>query len=202
MADLITPEQLHAFAPKCDGAALAPALSISADRFEINRPLRLCHWLGQLSHESAGFTRTAENLNYSAKRLTQVWPGRFPTLAEAEPYANNPNALAERVYGGRMGNAQPGDGAKFIGRGFIQITGRANYAAASAALEMPFSDDPSLAATPLGAALIAGWFWSDRGCNALADLDDVEAITRKINGGLVGLLAREELVAEAKTIWP
>lgn len=198
---MITAEQLRRFAPKCDAEAMAPSLSDAADRFAITGN-RLPNWLAQLHHESGGFTRMVENLNYSAKRLMQVWPRRFPTLQAAQPFAVNAAALAEKVYGGRLGNVQPGDGAKFIGRGLTQLTGRANYSAAAQALDLPLLDDPDLAATPAVAALIAGWFWDSRGLNALADRDDIEGITRKINGGTIGLAERKALVAKAKTIWP
>jgi len=187
---MITVDQLRRFAPKCDAEALAPALSDAAARFDITSPLRVAHFMGQLHHESGGFTRMVENLNYSAKRLVQVWPKRFPTLAAAQPFALNAAALGEKVYAGRLGNIHPGDGGKFIGRGLIQLTGRSNYSAAVIALGLPLLEDPGLAATPVAAALIAGWFWDSRGLNALADQDDIEGITRKINGGIVGLPER------------
>lgn len=198
---MITPDKLRAFAPGCDFATLAPALDAAAAEFAIDTPKRLAHWLGQLHHESAGLTRLVENLNYSAERLVQVWPSRFPNLIAAQPYARNPEKLAERTYGGRLGNTTAGDGFRFRGRGFVQTTGRANYAAAARATGLDLLNDPDLLMKPAGAARAAGVFWRDHGLNALADADKVEAITRAINGGLLGLDDRKAQVARAKTIW-
>lgn len=198
---LITADQLRQFARASDPEGVAAGLSDAAERFKINTPLRLAHWLGQMHHESAGFSRLVENLNYSAERLTKVWPSRFPTVEAARPFAHNPEALANKVYGGRMGNTAPGDGWKHRGRGWKMITGRDNYAAAGAALGLPLLDDPDLVAQPAGAALTAGWFWDSRALNTLADRDDIEAITRKINGGLIGLEDRRNQTDRAKAIW-
>lgn len=198
---MITPDKLRAFAPGCDFATLAPALDAAAAEFAIDTPKRLAHWLGQLHHESAGLTRLVENLNYSAERLVQVWPSRFPNLIAAQPYARSPEKLAERTYGGRLGNTTAGDGFRFRGRGLIQTTGRANYAAAARATGLDLLNDPDLLMKPAGAARAAGVFWRDHRLNALADADKVEAITRAINGGLLGLDDRKAQVARAKTIW-
>jgi putative chitinase len=201
MPDLISPQRLRLFAPKCDASGLAPALSAACVAWSINTPRRWSHFLGQLHHESAGFTRMVENLNYSAKRLTEVWPNRFPTLASAEPYARNPEALANKTYGGRMGNTEPGDGWKYIGRGLIQLTGRANYRLYGELLGLPLEEDPNLAHWPEPAARIAAAFWSRNNLNALADKDDLTAITRKINGGTAGLADRRIQVDRAKSIF-
>lgn len=197
---MITPAQLAQLAPNCDADTLAPALSDAAGNFGIDTVRRLANWLGQLYVESGGFTRFEENLNYSAERLCAVWPIRFPTLAIAEPFAHNPSGLAEKVYWGRLGNVNPGDGSRFIGRGLIQITGRDNYQRYGALVMEPLVRQPDLAATPVIAAEIAGAYWSAHGLNESADIDNIEVITRAINGGLTGLQDRKAAVARAKSI--
>jgi putative chitinase len=186
----ITPERLKAFAPNCYAEILAPHLQAAAERYAIDTLERASHWLGQLHVESAGLTRFWEDLNYSAKRLCAVWPGRFPSRALAQPFARNPEALAEKVYGGRMGNVRPGDGYRFRGRGLIQLTGRANYEHFAQVLGIELAHDPDLAAEPETACLIAGAYWHDKGLNAFADLGDILGLTRKINGGQTGLADR------------
>lgn len=201
---MITAERLKQLAPNIKpdvASAIAASLEEHRDEYGVTTPDRLAHFLGQVCHESGGFTRFVENLNYSAERLCQVWPGRFPNIEAAKPYARNPDALAERVYSGRMGNVNPGDGAKFRGRGLIQLTGRANYAEASRYSGLDLIEFPGQAADPAKSAKIALGYWQSRGLNALADLDDIAGITRKINGGLVGLPERRELVERAKEIF-
>ena len=131
-----------------------------------------------------------------------LWAGHTNADAAAG-YAYNPEALAEKVYGGRadLGNETPGDGWRYIGRGPIQISGRANYAAAEDGTGLPLLERPDLAETPSGGALVAGWFWRAHGLNELADADDAAAITKRINGGFVGLADRERQVARAKLIF-
>jgi putative chitinase len=196
----MTPAQLAALAPLCDAEVLAPALSAAAADSGIDTPQRLAHWLGQLDVESGGFTKFTEALGYSAERLCAVWPSRFPTLAAARPFAHNPQALANKVYDNRLGNTEPDDGWKFRGRGLIQITGRENYHRYGQLLDLDLIDRPDLAELPVNAARIAGAFWSAHGLNGLADRDDVEAITRAINGGLTGLADRRAAVARAKAV--
>ena len=197
---MLTADQLHALSPHCDSASWAPALSAAAAEWEINTPQRMAHFVGQCCEESSGLTRLTENLSYSAERLMAVWPSRFQTLASAEPFAHNPEALAVRVYSGRLGNITSDDAALFIGRGCIMITGRANYRTYAAKLGLDILKRPELAAEPVPAARIAACYWADHGLNALADTDDIEAITRAINGGEVGLEARKAWVAKAKTV--
>ncbi len=185
---------LPAVAPRARADVVA-ALIAADDRIaaaEISTPLRLAHFLAQMATESGDFTRLEEDLFYSAERLCQVWPKRFPTLAAAKPYARNPKALAEKVYGGRMGNVKPGDGWRYRGGGLMQNTGRANYRAAG------FEADPDRLRTPAGAIAAALTFWTDNGCNALADADDVEALRRRINGGDNGLPECRAYLAKAK----
>jgi putative chitinase len=196
----ITAERLHAFAPNAPAEA-AQALDAAACRFKINSPARIAHWLGQAFHESGGFTRLSENLNYSAQRLCEVWPSRFPNIEAASHFAFNPQALADKVYGGRMGNTQPGDGWRFRGGGYFQLTGRETYTAAAAGTGLDINHNPDLIRSPYGAAISAGWFWSSKGLNVLADVDDIVGITKRINGGLIGLAERKAAVARAKVIW-
>jgi putative chitinase len=168
----------------------------------IDTPLRVSHFLAQLAHESAGFSIVVENLNYSAVGLATTWPRRFRG-SDNKPNAlalgiqRKPQMIANHVYANRMGNgdAASGDGWTYRGRGLIQLTGKSNYQRAS--LEI-YGDDrlvinPDLVAEPDVAALTACWFWSSSDLNSLADLDDVAAVTRKINGGTVGLDHRKQL---------
>jgi putative chitinase len=168
--------------------------------YEITTPLRLAHFMAQTHVESMGYTRLVESLNYSAKRLTQVWPGRFPSLAAAAPFANNPEALANKTYGGRMGNTQPGDGWRYIGRSIKQITGRENYAKCAVRTGLDLLNHPELAADPEHSVHIACDYWGSRCINPLADADDIVAVTKAINGGLNGLPDRKAQLARAKAL--
>lgn len=199
----ITAERIRLFAPQSAYLIWGPSLDAAARKFEINTPRRIQHWLGQLHHESGGFTRLRENLQYSAARLCEVWPRRFPTPDSTAGFAYNPEALAEKVYGGRadLGNETAGDGARYIGRGPLQITGRANYAAAEDGTGLPLLERPDLAETPTGGSQVAGWFWQAHGLNELADQDDIGGITKRINGGFIGLPERERQVSRAKMIF-
>lgn len=180
-------------------ADLGKGAAVHFPAYQIDRPLRIAHWLAQFGHESAGFRLFIENLNYSAGRMCAVWPSRFPTLAAAKPFANNPQALAERVYGGRMGNDQPGDGWRFRGRG-PQLTGRANYTACAARTGLDLIGDPDLAADPEHFVHIASDFWAQSCCNPLADADDIVTITKRINGGKIGMEDRRRLLARAMKV--
>jgi len=174
----------------------AGPLAVTCKRFDILTRLRLAHFVAQLGHESQNFSRVEENLNYTAPRLREVFGERFATNAMAEPYVRNPIALANLVYSGRNGNGPiaSGDGWTYRGRGLIQLTGRANYRAAGAALGIPLEADPDQARSPWNACLIAGWFWSMRKCNADADLGEagLAAVTKKINGGRHGIEDRAD----------
>lgn len=143
-------------------------------------------FLGQILHESAMLTRIEENLNYStAERICAVWPSRFRTVADAAPYVRNSPGLANKVYGGRMGNMQPNDGWRYRGRGLIQITGRANYAALGAALGLALLDDPDMLLQP-AIALRASVAWWEGNVPDLG-LADARRTRRAVNGGTVGL---------------
>lgn len=160
------------------------------DKWEINTNLRIAGFLGQVAHESQGFTRFEENLNYSAQEMMRTWPREFPTIDKTVGYVNNPQALAYRVYGGRMGNTQSGDGWGFHGRGPIQITGRYEYGVCGAAIGVDLLAEPALLCKTGPGASSAGWFWYSRGCNHLADAADWTGVTYRINGGHEGLDAR------------
>jgi len=173
-------------------------LNDTFEKFEINTPLRMACFIGQVKHES-GFTHLEENLNYSAIRMTQVWT-RI-TLAQAQTaVAKGKEAVAELIYGGRkeLGNTTVGDGGKFYGRGLIQLTGRANYTSFATAIEKPeIIEHPEMLATPEYACLSAGWYWDTRKLNTLADTNDYTTMTRRINGGVLGLEERIKFINDA-----
>lgn len=200
-AKLVTAPQLRVFAMRCDALAMAPALDRAMAEYGITTPARICHFLGQIHHESVGLSRLEEDLNYTAKRLTEVWPKRFPTIAAAAPYARNPRKLAEKTYGGRLGNTAPGDGWKYRGGGLIMNTGRDNYERPGELIGVDLVAQPELLRTPPIAALAAAAWWQDHGCNELADREDVTAITRRVQGGSLGLEDRKRQVARANAIW-
>lgn len=164
------------------------------DKFSINTPSRLAHFLSQTGHESGGFKITKENLNYSAERLQVIFKKYF-TAESAKEYARKPEKIANIVYANRMGNGNQasGDGFKFCGRGYIQLTGKDNYTAFDKSVEDDILATPDLVATkyPL---LSAAWFWNKNGLNAIADTgvgeDVITKITKKVNGGTIGLTDR------------
>ena len=165
-------------------------LTSAFERFEINTPERQAAFIGQCAHESANFKTLQENLNYSAKGLNATWPSRFPSDEAAQPFHRQPEKIANKVYSGRMGNTDEGDGWKYRGRGLIQLTGKDNYRLASDALEVDFITDPDLVLTKEYAALTAAWYWNKRGLNKEADAKDFTGMTKKINGGTIGLADR------------
>jgi putative chitinase len=164
----------------------------TAAKFGINTPLRLAHFLAQCGHESAGFKATQENLNYSAKGLMGIFKKYFPTEALAKQYERNPQKIASKVYGGRMGNGAEatGEGYKFRGRGYIQLTGKDNYTAFGKSIGEDIVSNPDVVSGKY-ALLSAAWFWSNNGLNKLADGGSadtvVTTITKRVNGGTIGL---------------
>lgn len=160
-------------------------------KYEINTPKRQACFIGQCMHESGGFKLLRENLNYSAKALMATWPSRFPDIEIASEYERKPEKIADKVYSGRMGNTEDGDGRKYIGRGLIQLTGKDNYKAAGDALGVDLVAQPHLVEEPRYAALTAGWYWNKRNLNADADTMNIDAMTRKINGGNIGIADRK-----------
>jgi putative chitinase len=169
-----------------EGKWLEP-LQETFEKYQINTPKRQACFIGQCMHESGGFKFLKENLNYSAKALMATWPSRFPDMDMAEKYERQPEKIANKVYSGRMGNTEDGDGAKYIGRGLIQLTGKDNYRAFGEAIGEDLVSNPQLVEQPRYAALSAGWFWNKRGLNALADAMDVTTMTVRINGGRIGI---------------
>lgn len=190
------------------GAALwAPWIEKACNRFGIITPRRVAAFLAQAGHESAYFTRLEEGLNYSAEGLIRTWPTRFtqnavadPTKAAASDYHRQPQKIANRVYANRMGNGDEasGDGWKFRGGGLFQLTGRADYAACGQALGMNLVDYPEQIRAPgLAAALSAGWEWGRTGFNDEADAENIDSISRQLNGGKIGLEERREIYHRA-----
>jgi len=168
-------------------------------RYRIESPLLVAHVMAQLSHECGAGRDVVENLNYTAGRIMQVWPSRFPTLASARPYAGHPHALANRVYNGRMGNA-PGsdDGWNFRGRGAAQTTGREGYQRLAKATGLDLVADPDLVNDPryfLGCGVAD---FINCGCLPFAKADDIVGVTRRLNGGTVGLAQRRAWLARWK----
>ena len=160
--------------------------------YDINTPQRIAAFVAQCAHESGGFTALKENLNYKAVTLRKIFPKYFPDDAIANHYASLPNkqeAIANKVYASRMGNGDEssGDGYRYCGRGLIQLTGKNNYQAFADSLEMDVEDVPEYLATFEGAAQSACWFWESNNLNQWADKGDILTLTKRINGGTIGL---------------
>jgi len=191
---MITAEQFsHLFPRAQDPASWAESMNNVFPTYDINTPHRVAAFLAQCGHESGGWTTFEENLNYSAQGLNSIFKKYFPTLESAQPYARKPEMIANKVYGGRMGNGpeSSGDGYKYRGRGPIQLTGAANYKAF--AQEM-FDDWQNLYENPDWvtsdrdfALMSAIWFWNKNKLNVQADSGDIKLMTKKINGGYIGL---------------
>jgi len=177
-------------------------LNETFQKYDISTPARQACFIGQCQHESANFTKLEEALNYSASRLMAVWPSRFPSLDVANQYANNPQKLANKIYSGRMGNGdeESGEGYAYRGRGLIQMTGKEAYANCGSGLGMDLIGDPDRLLDPQYAALSAGWVWNKKGLNDLADTGDYETMTKRINGGTLGLDDRKAKIAKAREI--
>ena len=156
-------------------------------RYNLTTPARLAEFIAQTGYETTDYTVWSEDLDYSAERLVQVWPDRFPDVITASPYAHNPEALGNLVYGGRMGNIESGDGYLFRGRGAIQLTGRTNYAAYAGPMRMDIVADPDLLAEPANGLLAAALVWRYRSVNFYVDTCRFQRARQVINGGLNGL---------------
>jgi putative chitinase len=170
-------------------------LPMVRDKFGINTPTRLAHFLAQCSHESGNFKAVVENLNYSADGLRKIFGKYFPSVELANQYARNPEMIGSRVYGGRMGNgAEPTkEGFKFRGRGFIQLTGKSNYDAFSKVIGEDLAKNPDLVSTKYS-LISAAWFFDRNKLQAICDKGLTDAVitelTKKINGGTIGLSHR------------
>jgi len=165
------------------------ALSQLLPDYDINSPQRIAAFIAQCSHESGGFTALKENLNYRAVTLRKIFPKYFPTDDLANAFAGKPEMIANRVYASRMGNGDEasGDGFRYCGRGLIQLTGKSNYQSFADSLEMNVEDVPDYLSTFEGAAQSACWFWENNNLNQWADKGDILTLTKRINGGTIGL---------------
>jgi len=170
------------------------ALSLCCPDYDINTPRRVAAFIAQCAHESGGFKFLKENLNYKAASLMKVWPRYFPNMEIAQQYANKQDKIANRAYGGRMGNGpeESGDGWKFCGRGLIQLTGRNNYQSFADSIETPVDEIPAYLQTFEGAVQSACWFWETNKLNQWADSGDILTLTKRINGGTLGLADRQK----------
>jgi putative chitinase len=191
------------------------AVAAACKEFHINTPQRIAGFLSQCAHESGGFERLQENLNYSADGMAGIWPRRFAVLGpDKKPIKkdgkNQPNKfalalhrkpemIANVVYSGRMGNGptESGEGWKYRGRGLKQLTGKDNHRACSSGLGVDLVSNPDLLLEPVYAARSAAWFWATNKCNNFADSGDIEGLTKKINGGLIGIDDRKKRYASA-----
>jgi putative chitinase len=192
-----------------DPAKWIDAIVSVCQEFEINTPQRIAAFIAQTSHESGGYTMLSENLNYRAATLAACWPNRFAVLgpdkkpkkengklvptAVANSIAGKPELIANMVYSSRMGNgpAESGEGWKFRGRGLKQLTGKDNYTRCGQSLGVDLLSNPDLLLEPLFAARSAGWFWHTNKLSDYADKGDLEGMTKKINGGLIGIAERK-----------
>jgi putative chitinase len=198
---MVTSEQLRQL--KID-PNLADYFNETFDRFDISSPARQACWIGQCGHECGNFRIMEENLNYRAPTLLKLFP-RTPKRAwgftpeEAAAYEKQPVRIANRIYSNRMGNRDEasGDGWRFRGAGFLQLTGHSNFWHASQALGEDFVMQPELVRTPKYAAMTAGWFWQTHRLNQYADSGDYLTLTKRINGGTIGLEDRKKHINEA-----
>jgi putative chitinase len=165
------------------------ALSEILPVYEINTPQRVAAFIAQCAHESGGFKFLKENLNYRAESLIKTFPKYFPDMATAKSYEKQPEKIANRVYSNRMGNSDEssGDGFRYLGRGLIQLTGKNNYTIFAASIDTPLDQIPEYLQTFEGAVQSACWFWEQNNLNKEADAGDIKTMTRKINGGFIGL---------------
>ena len=201
---MITAEQFkHLFPRAQDPESWAESMANVFPTYEINTPHRIAAFLAQCGHESGGWTVFEENLNYSAQGLNSIFKKYFPTLESAQPYARKPEMIANKVYGGRMGNGpeSSGDGYKYRGRGPIQLTGAANYKAFAQEMFDDWQnlyDNPDWVTSDRDFALMSAiWFWNKNKLNVQADSGDIKLMTKKINGGYIGLEARIKHYNEA-----
>lgn len=187
------------------------AVVATCQEFEIDTPQRIAGFLAQTSHESGGYTMLSENLNYRAATLAACWPNRFAVLgadkkpvkengklvptAVANSIAGKPELIANLVYSSRMGNgpAESGEGWAFRGRGLKQLTGKFNYEKCGSGLGVNLVANPDLLLEPMFAARSAGWFWKANSLSTFADAGDIKGMTKKINGGFIGLEQRQAL---------
>lgn len=189
-----TQEKLAELIPDCDYGVeyWYPELAEMLPVFEITSVARVGAFIAQTAHESGGYRALKENLNYKAEQLMKTWPKRFPTMEIANQYARQPEKIANKVYADRMGNGNEasGDGWRYCGRGLIQLTGKDNYLRFAEYAGIAVEDAPGYIETPRGAVHSACWFWYVNDCNTYADANDIEGLTKRINGGVIGLADR------------
>lgn len=166
-------------------------------KYDISTKERQSSFIGQCAHESGNFRTLQENLNYSSEGLMKTWSSRFPTKEIADQYARQPAKIAGKVYNGRLGNTSEEEASKYLGRGLIQLTGKENYQHCGEALGIDLLGNPELLLEPEYACLSAGWYWNKKGLNSTADSKDYETMTKRINGGLIGLDDRKAKIANA-----
>ena len=194
---MITIDLLQSMCPKTKRSILegyVEPLNTVVEYYDMyENPRRVAGFLAQIAHESGGFTAVKENLNYSAKGLMGTFKKYFPTEALAKQYERQPEKIANKVYANRMSNGDEysGDGYRFCGRGLIQLTGRANYTKFATDLSMSIEDTVAYLETPNGAVASAGWFWDNNNLNQYCDRSDFVTLTKRINGGTIGLADRE-----------
>ncbi|MFJ2982270.1 MULTISPECIES: glycoside hydrolase family 19 protein [unclassified Pseudomonas] len=198
----ITEQQLLQILPKARPVAgiFLPALNRAMVRWKIDSRVRQAAFLAQVGHESGQLRNLVENLNYSGEALVKIWPTRF-TSQTAPGYARQPEKIANKVYGGRIGNGpeSSGDGWQYRGRGLLQVTGRSNYRAAGAGLGLPLEDDPGLLEQAEHAAQSAAWWWAKHGLNEMADAGRIQDIGSVINTGQPGRVPHGD--AERKALY-
>lgn len=200
----LTKKIFTSLAPKADKdivSALVKNLPELFSTYEINTPLRVAHFLGQTAHESWGFTRIEENLNYSAERLKQVFPRHF-RVVDPKAFEGNPEKIGNYIYANRLGNSDftSGDGFRYRGRDLIQLTGKYNYQMFGNDLSISLEEVIALLESNEGIGTASCWFWNMRNLNQYADQDNVYVLTRKINGGTHGLESRKKYTDKAKSL--
>jgi putative chitinase len=189
---MVTEGQLRKLFPNAKDATVKAFAAKSKALFKeygiSDKAIRKQYLLAQIAHETGGLTRSVENLNYTAKRIAEIWPTRFPTVQSAEPFAGNPERLANKVYANRMGNGPPesGDGYRFRGRGYIQITGKDGYRQTGLRAGIDLVASPEKAIETDTALRVACAFWKWKDLNPLCDARKFEEVTRRINGALIG----------------
>jgi putative chitinase len=179
------------------------ALNEILPEYEINTPERVAAFIAQCAHESGNFRFLTENLNYRWETLRKLFSKYFPTDELAKQYEKKPEKIANRIYGGRMGNGpeETGDGFRYCGRGLIQLTGRANYEAFADSIESTPEEVSEYLQTFEGAVQSACWFWESNNLNQYADSNDIKTMTKRINGGYIGLADREKHYEHAKHVF-
>jgi predicted chitinase len=206
-AALATPDQLRRFSPNARDEVINPIQPImngALSGADITTPLRIAHFFAQIANETGGFRVMSENLNYDAARLRVVWPSIFTSDEIAQRYAAaGPEAIANKAYGGRLGNGpeSSGDGWRYRGRGFMQLTGKDNYRRFGDVVGTDLVANPDDAADPAHSFRLAASFWRAVNCNEAADRDNIEDVTRRVNGGLIGIDDRRQWLKRAKSVW-